>query len=66
MSISIKGYMAGNVLSFWWGIFIRNEEEGLKTMDLFGDELGTLDASYLTGLREVCSLRLLSAQTKTC
>lgn len=35
-------------------------------MDLFSNELGTLDASYLTGLREVCSLLLLSAQTKTC
>lgn len=30
-------------------------------MDLFSNELGTLDASYLTGLREVCSLLLLSA-----
>ncbi|UJB70187.1 hypothetical protein HRE53_03315 [Acaryochloris sp. 'Moss Beach'] len=66
MSISIKGYIAGNGLSFLRGLSIRNEEEGLKMMDLLGNELGTLDASYLTGLREVCSLRLLSAQTKTC
>lgn len=35
-------------------------------MDLFGNELGTLDASYLTRLQEVGRLLLLSAQTKTC